>query len=82
MLKDYFFKGIHGIKYYVLSTGPHIFEEERHTIFLEGRRGSNVDKIPGTGQGLYFSKEIIRLHGGFVGYEAVPPGNKFYFILP
>jgi signal transduction histidine kinase len=82
VLKDYFFNGIHGIKYYVLSTGPHILAKERHIIFLEGRRGSNVDKILGTGQGLYFFKEIIRLHGGFVGYEAVPQGNKFYFILP
>lgn len=81
MLKDYFFKGIHGTKYYVFSTGPHIPEEERGTLFLEGYRGSNVEKIPGTGQGLYFVREIIRIHGGFVGYEAVPRGNKFYFIL-
>ncbi len=82
VLKDYFFDGIHGIKYYVFSAGPHILKEERSNVFMEGYRGANVEKIPGTGQGLYFIKEIIRLHGGFVGYETVPGGNKFYFILP
>lgn len=81
-LKDYFFKGIHGVKYYVFNTGPTLPKKERDLIFLEGHRGSDVKKIPGTGQGLYFFREIIRVHGGVVGYEAMPRGNTFYFILP
>ncbi|OEU54319.1 MAG: hypothetical protein BA868_00615 [Desulfobacterales bacterium C00003106] len=82
ILEDYFLKDAHGFKYYLFSTGPHLRKGERDMIFVEGYRGSNVNNAPGTGQGLYFFREIVRVHGGIVGYEPVPYGNRFYFILP
>ncbi len=80
--KNYFGKGKDGIKYNVYTTGPHIAPEEREKIFEEGYRGSNTVNRPGTGQGLSFIKNAVKIHGGTVGYEATRYGNNFYFILP
>ena len=71
-----------GIKYYVFTSGPHISPEEEESVFIEGYRGSESKSRPGTGHGLAFVKNAVELHGGHVGYEAVPDGNIFYFILP
>lgn len=82
IIKDYFGEGKDGIKYNVFNTGRHIRLEERDIIFSEGYRGSNTANKPGTGHGLSFVKNAVEIHGGFVGYEATPLGNNFYFILP
>jgi len=83
ILPDYFGKGQHGIKFNIFTTGPHLSPEEAERIFDEGfRASSTADDHPGTGHGLHFVKKIIEVHGGKVGYEPVPLGNNFYFILP
>lgn len=82
VLKDYFGPGKDGAKYNVFSTGPHLNEEERERLFTEGFRGTTAKKTSGTGHGLSFIKNVIELHGGVVGYEAVEGGNNFYFIIP
>lgn len=81
-LNDYFGPGKNGIKYNVFTTGNHIPEQERGKIFDEGYRGMGAAGRPGTGHGLAFVKNAVELHGGVAGYEAVPDGNNFYFILP
>jgi signal transduction histidine kinase len=82
VIRDFFGDGKDGVKYNVYSTGPHIRQEERESIFEEGVKGSNTAGRPGTGHGLAFIRNIIELHGGVVGYEAKQYGNNFYFILP
>lgn len=82
VLKDHFGPGKDGIKYNVFSTGPHIPQEERNSIFREGYRADNALNSPGTGHGLSFVKHAVEMHSGSVGYEATRYGNNFYFILP
>ncbi len=82
-LPNFFGPGKDGIKFNVFTTGPHINPEDAKHIFDEGFRvGSFSENTPGTGHGLHFVKKIIEVHGGVVGYEPVPMGNNFYFILP
>lgn len=75
-------KGARGVKFNIFSTGNHLSEEEQLTIFNDGVRGNNVGHNPGSGHGLAFVRNIIEIHGGRVGYEAVAGGNNFFFILP
>ncbi len=75
-------KGKKGIKFNIFSTGEHFNNDERLTIFNDGVRGANVGCNPGSGHGLAFVKNVVEVHGGDVGYEAVEGGNNFYFILP
>ncbi|NPA95002.1 MAG: HAMP domain-containing histidine kinase [Thermodesulfobacteria bacterium] len=83
VLPDYFGPGQDGIKFNVFTTGPHLSPEDAERIFDEGFRASDTaDSRPGTGHGLHFVKKIVEVHGGVVGYEPVPLGNNFYFILP
>jgi signal transduction histidine kinase len=81
-LKDYFGPGKNGIKYNVFTTGRQIPEAEREKVFHEGYRGAGAMGRPGTGHGLAFVKNAVELHSGVTGYEPVPGGNNFYFILP
>ena len=82
-LPDFFGPGKDGIKFNVFTTGPHLSPEEAEHIFDEGFRAASSNKnTPGTGHGLHFVKKVIEVHGGVVGYEPVPMGNNFYFILP
>ncbi len=82
IVKDFFGPGRDGVKYNVFSSGPQIEQKERSSLFEEGYRSSNAAGVPGTGHGLAFVKNVIELHGGVVGYEAVDYGNNFFFILP
>ncbi len=82
IIPDYFGPGQDGVKFNVFTTGPHIPPEEAEHIFDEGFRATSTSKKPGTGHGLHFVKKVIEVHGGVVGYEPVPLGNNFYFILP
>lgn len=81
-IKNFPVKGKNGVKFNIFSTGEHLTEEERLTIFNDGVRGGNVNANPGSGHGLAFVRNVVEIHGGEVGYEAVPGGNNFYFILP
>jgi signal transduction histidine kinase len=71
-----------GLKVWVLTTGEHLTPQERPQLFTEEFRAANAGGEYGTGHGLYFIKEVVRLHGGVVGYEAHAEGNLFYFMLP
>ncbi len=82
IVENYSGDGKRGIKFNVFSTGPPLSPEEAESIFDEGVRGRDVEKIPGTGHGLSFIKHVIEMHGGSVGYESTEEGNNFYFILP
>lgn len=82
VLPDRFGPGHNGIKLNVFSTGAPMSPEDAKGLFSEGYRGSNSAKEYGTGHGLYFIREVVRLHGGTVGFEPTPLGNNFYFILP
>lgn len=75
-------KGQCEIKFNVFTTGPHLSPQDAARIFDEGYRGANSAGQPGTGHGLHFIRSVIEVHGGVVGYEAVPNGNNFYFVLP
>jgi signal transduction histidine kinase len=80
--KDFFGDGKDGVKFNMFSTGPHLSPEDAKGLFQEGYRGKNVEDEYGTGHGLQFIKEVVELHGGKAGYEPVPMGNNFFFILP
>jgi signal transduction histidine kinase len=75
-------RGEMGVKFNLFSTGAHLSADESLTIFNDGVRGENVGYNPGSGHGLAFVRNVVEIHGGDVGYEAVPGGNNFYFILP
>lgn len=81
-LPDHFGPGREGIKFNVFSSGPPIPPETAAHLYEEGVRGENAAGEYGTGHGLYFIREVVRLHGGVEGYESTPLGNNFYFILP
>lgn len=81
--KDNFFgPGRDGIKLNVFTSGPVIPPETAAHLFEEGVRGENASGEYGTGHGLYFIREVVRLHGGVEGYEATDLGNNFFFVLP
>ncbi|WP_034643375.1 sensor histidine kinase [Desulfovibrio inopinatus] len=82
VMKNYFGPGRDGVKLNVFSSGPPLSKEESSNLFDEGFRGVNAKGEYGTGHGLYFIREVVRLHGGVCGYEPTPQGNNFYFILP
>ena len=71
-----------GVKVSVFSTGPNIPAEEAKLLFEDNYRASNSSGQYGTGHGLFFVREIIAEHTGLTGYEPLPDGNSFYFILP
>ncbi len=80
--ENFFGPGRDGVKLNVFTSGPPIPPETAAHLFEEGVRGENASGEYGTGHGLYFIREVVRLHGGVEGYEATPLGNNFYFILP
>ena len=79
---NYFGPGRDGLKLNVFTSGPPIPPETAAHLFEEGVRGENASGEYGTGHGLYFIREVVRLHGGVEGYEATPLGNNFFFVLP
>lgn len=81
-LKDYFSKGVDGIKFTVFTTGKPVPSEEKQRLFDEGYRRPGSALEAGTGHGLHFVRHIIEIHGGEVGVEPHNYGNYFYFILP
>lgn len=82
ILKDYFGKGIHGVRFNFFTTGRPLSQKETDRLFEEGFRGSNVASIRGSGHGLHFIRNVVEIHGGRVGAEPQKYGNLFYFILP
>lgn len=82
VMPDFFGPARDGVKLNVFSSGPPMEREMAIRLFEEGFRADNAKGEYGTGHGLYFIREVVRLHGGVEGYEPTPHGNNFYFILP
>ncbi|EPR40838.1 ATP-binding region ATPase domain protein [Desulfovibrio sp. X2] len=66
----------------VLTSGAPIPEDDVPKLYSEGFRSRNASSEYGTGHGLSFIKEVVRLHRGAVGYERDDGGNVFFFYLP
>ncbi len=81
-IQDYFGPAKDGVKFNVFTTGHHIPEEDRATLFTSGFRCRKDSGLPGTGHGLAFIKNVVEIHAGCVGYEPTEQGNNFYFVLP
>ena len=69
----------------VTDHGPGIPDENKEAIFVKFKQlNENINnKLPGTGLGLYISKNIIELQQGTIGFESIPDEKTtFYFKLP
>ncbi|MBV8193975.1 MAG: GAF domain-containing sensor histidine kinase [Candidatus Dormibacteraeota bacterium] len=70
----------------VRDTGIGIAADDMDTLFTRfGRIRSNPDSrsVPGTGLGLYLSRELTRAHGGDIVVESSPgEGSVFTVVLP
>lgn len=70
------------VKFEIKDTGMGIPEEDIPLIFEQFYKIES-DTEYGTGLGLYLSKKIIELHGGFITVESkVGKGSKFIFEIP
>jgi PAS domain S-box-containing protein len=73
------------IEFSVQDFGLGIPKELQHRVFQKFFRahGSMGDEYSGIGVGLYLVSEIIRRHGGTVGFESEQgKGSRFFFKLP
>lgn len=71
------------VEVHLEDSGPGVPEEERTAIFRKYERGSTAAGAKGTGLGLYFSRELVQMHGGtlLVGKSALG-GADFVVTLP
>src|SRR5690606_28377373 len=66
----------------VEDTGPGIPAQEQERVFERFYQGSN-SVLGGTGIGLAFVREMVRVHGGQVELESTPgAGSRFIVSLP
>ena len=76
------------IKTSIIDTGPGIGKEDMSTLFQKFQRVNNTltkqAETPGTGLGLYISKNYVEKMGGNVGVssEGLGKGTTFWFTLP
>jgi signal transduction histidine kinase len=67
----------------VCDQGPGLEPGEAALVFEPYRRAQTSAGRPGTGLGLYVSKQIVEAHGGWIGVESVRgSGARFFFALP
>lgn len=66
----------------VSDNGIGIEEGEEAQIFRRFYRGKNTNGQPGFGLGLYLSREIILMHGGFIKAKRREPGLEILIFLP
>lgn len=67
----------------VTDTGIGISEEEHAKIFARFYRSPSVSKEPGVGIGLYLTRQIAVVQGGYVKVESTPgKGASFSIFLP
>lgn len=69
----------------VWDTGIGIAPENLHKLFQPFQQLEDVykKKYAGTGLGLYFSKNLVELHGGTIWVRSTPgEGSRFSFSLP
>lgn len=82
ILRDYFGKGVDGVRFDIYTTGKPLSQDEAAKVFEEGFRAPSAGGESGTGHGLHFVRTVVEIHGGQVGCEPQKCGNLFYFILP
>jgi len=67
----------------VADNGPGIPQEELESIFVPFRRLPSHRHLPGSGLGLYFTKQLIESEGGRIWVEStVGKGSRFFVQLP
>jgi signal transduction histidine kinase len=67
----------------IVDQGPGLTAGEAAFVFEPYRRAETSVGRPGTGLGLYVSKQIVEAHGGWIGVESVRgSGARFFFALP
>src|SRR5687767_6058123 len=74
-----------GIRVSVSDEGMGITAEHQAKLFTKFERldGSHIDRIPGTGLGLYLTRHLVELHGGSITCESEPSrGTTFTVFLP
>jgi len=64
----------------VVDRGIGVSDDMREAIFEPFRRGEH-DHAPGSGLGLYISRELARAHGGSLTLESSSPGGGSTFVL-
>ena len=64
----------------VVDDGMGIAADMREAVFEPFRRGEH-DNAPGSGLGLYISRELARTHGGTLSLERSEPGAGSTFVL-
>ncbi|MEK7629980.1 MAG: ATP-binding protein [Patescibacteria group bacterium] len=73
------------VKISIEDSGIGIYGDDFQKIFEKFYRGANATKAEpnGNGLGLYLTQNIIRKHGGEIGFEsALNRGTTFWFTLP
>lgn len=83
-----FDKKAHNVVVYISDTGPGIATEDREKLFQKFQKieysyhSSHVSQ-PGSGLGLYISKQIISLHNGTIHVESkLGEGTTFIISIP
>jgi signal transduction histidine kinase len=69
----------------LMDQGPGIGPDQHHRIFqrFSRVRPPGMEHVPGSGLGLYISREIVEAHGGRIWVESQPgTGATFRFTLP
>lgn len=66
----------------IADSGKGIYEGEEAQIFQRFYRGKDTDGQPGFGLGLYLSREIVLMHGGFVKAKRRKQGLEILIFLP
>lgn len=70
------------VRIVVSDFGSGISEDEESRIFKRFYRGKNTSGQPGFGLGLYISRQIVMLHGGFMKARRKENGLDMYIFLP
>lgn len=65
---------------HIEDSGVGIPDAERSSVFRKYQRGSTAGGNKGTGLGLYFSRELVLLHGGAMDVRTSPLGGADFVV--
>jgi signal transduction histidine kinase len=66
----------------VVNDGPGIPDQQLPHLFERYWQGESANVQGGIGVGLSIAKAIVEAHGGRIGVQSAPGGNRFFFTLP